>query len=121
MHVEMRLTLEIAEPRQIGERRIEKMPCGRRDEGERIPARELRVGARRLDGRVVERQRVDALLVQPLAVELAFARGRRKPARGEGGEALRHLELLPAGVLERVPFDALHALLGRGERGTAEV
>src|SRR5688572_23483067 len=100
MHVEVRLALEIPEPRQVGEAGVEEMARRRRQEGEREARRKLSVG--RLGRRIEERQRVDALPLEPGAMQLALAGGGGKPARGERREPLGQVEALPARLFQGI-------------------
>src|SRR4029079_9498427 len=97
---------------QSSERRIEEMARGGREEGKRIALGERLVGD--LGRRVVEGQRIDALLFEPPTIELALARGRREAALGERRKAARHAEPLPALALQRIPVQL------RVERGAAD-
>src|SRR5438067_6014825 len=109
----MRLALELAKARQVGEARVQEVACRRRDERQRIALGKRGIG--HFERRVVERQRIYALLFQPLAVELALAARRREAALGEGRKALGHREALPAVALERLPVGLA------GERRAADV
>src|SRR5213079_3429769 len=96
-HATARLALEFAEARQVGEGGIQEVARRRREKGEREAPRQRLVAD--LGRRVVEGQRIDALLLQPLAMQLALARRRGEPTLGERREALGYLESLPAGFL----------------------
>jgi isocitrate dehydrogenase len=72
----VRLDLQVADALQVREARVEEVARRRRDELQLARRRAFR-------RRVVERQRVDALLLQRRAVELALARGRGKAALGK--------------------------------------
>src|SRR4051812_30497236 len=103
MHVQMRLALEFAKSCDVRERRVEEVTRGWRQERERETPGGSSIRGCGFSRRIVERQRIDALLLEPLAAELALAGGRRESSSCERREALRYAEFLPAFLLDLLP------------------
>ena len=77
---------------RVGERRVEELGPRRAEELQRIPRRQVGARLRVLVRRDVGRQRVQAVGLHPLGVELALARRRGEDAVGKRGETLGDVE-----------------------------
>ena len=92
-----------AQALDVDEGRIEEVARRRRNHRQRIFARQFRVAGGRFVRRRVSRQRIVAVGQHAGGIELALARWRGKAAVGE--RRVRHVQLLPAAPLERLPVE----------------
>ena len=95
----------------VGERGVEEEVRLRRQQRKREAPRELLVGD--LAGRVVERQRVEPGLGEPLAAQLELAGRRREAALGVRARALAAVDLGVAALAQAGQADARRVALER--------